>query len=55
MLALFDYAASDGDELSFREGDKLTVVSKTGQPDGWIKCALNGKEGLVPENYVKSA
>jgi hypothetical protein len=55
MLALYDYAAGDGDELSFSEGDKLTLVSKTGHPDGWIKCGLNGKNGLVPENYVKSA
>ena len=54
LLALYDYTASDGDELSFSEGDKLTLVSKSDCPDGWMKCTLNGKEGMIPENYVKS-
>ena len=37
--------------IQFSEGDKLTVVSDTGQPEGWIKCAL---EGLVPKDYVET-
>ena len=41
----------DGDELSFQEGDKLVVLTKTGQPDGWMKSAFRGREDLVPMNY----
>ena len=54
VKALYDYTASDSDELSIKEGDVLTVITRKqpDAPDGWVKCLFRGKEGLVPDNYV---
>jgi hypothetical protein len=37
------------------EGDILTVVTRDepDAPDGWVKCLFDGKEGIVPDNYVE--
>ncbi|XP_068136304.1 CD2-associated protein isoform X2 [Hyperolius riggenbachi] len=49
--ALFPYEGSN-DELSFKEGDVIQLISKdTGDP-GWWKGELNGKEGVFPDNFA---
>ena len=55
VTAMFDYDANDSDELTIKEGDTLTVVTRKepDAPDGWVKCKFRGKVGLVPENYVQ--
>lgn len=42
------------DELSFRQGDVVTVVQKdfNKQVDWWL-CELRGKKGMVPANYFE--
>lgn len=42
---------SDG-ELSFEPNQIITNVAASGEP-GWLRGTLNGKTGLVPENYVE--
>ncbi|KAJ8721134.1 hypothetical protein PYW08_006599 [Mythimna loreyi] len=42
---------SDG-ELSFEPNQIITNVAPSGEP-GWLRGTLNGKTGLVPENYVE--
>lgn len=42
---------SDG-ELSFEPNQIITNVAPSGEP-GWLRGSLNGKTGLVPENYVE--
>ncbi|XP_063831792.1 rho GTPase-activating protein 26-like [Ostrinia nubilalis] len=42
---------SDG-ELSFEPNQIVTNVAPSGEP-GWLRGTLNGKTGLVPENYVE--
>ena len=49
--ALYDYDASTPDELTFREGDILTVLQK--DPGGWWEAELNGQKGWIPANYVQ--
>lgn len=52
VYALWDYSAEQEDELSFREGDPVTVLRR--QPPGeheWWWAALRGQEGFVPRNY----
>ena len=49
VKALYDYAGGDG-ELSFKENDVITVVSKGA--DGWWEGLLNGKTGVFPSNYT---
>ncbi|XP_072188916.1 CD2-associated protein [Excalfactoria chinensis] len=40
------------DELSFKEGEIIQIISKeTGEP-GWWRGELNGKEGVFPDNFA---
>ncbi|CAD0217585.1 unnamed protein product [Spodoptera littoralis] len=39
-------------ELSFEPNQIITNVAASGEP-GWLRGTLNGKTGLVPENYVE--
>jgi len=43
---LFDYEATDPNELSFRQGDIITVLQK--DPSGWWQGELNGRIGVFP-------
>lgn len=47
--ALYDYSATEADELTFSAGDMITIVSKG---DGWWTGSLRGKKGLFPANYT---
>ncbi|XP_063771316.1 CD2-associated protein isoform X3 [Pseudophryne corroboree] len=50
--ALYPYEGVNEDELSFKEGDIIHVLSKdTGDP-GWWRGELNGKEGVFPDNFA---
>ncbi|CAJ0849230.1 2313_t:CDS:2 [Entrophospora sp. SA101] len=48
--ALYDFLAENTSELSFKEGDILTINYQ--QCVGWLVAELDGKVGLIPENYV---
>uniref|UniRef100_A0AAX7U6G2 non-specific protein-tyrosine kinase n=1 Tax=Astatotilapia calliptera TaxID=8154 RepID=A0AAX7U6G2_ASTCA len=50
--ALFDFEARSDDELTVKEGDKLSVIEKRG--DYVLAKKLTGslESGLVPANYV---
>ncbi|KAM3654698.1 LOW QUALITY PROTEIN: relA-associated inhibitor-like, partial [Ammospiza maritima maritima] len=52
VYALWDYSAEFGDELSFREGEPVTVLRRE-PPDelDWWWGSLYGHEGYVPRNY----
>lgn len=39
-------------ELSFEPNQIITGVTPSGEP-GWLRGTLNGRSGLVPENYVE--
>jgi peroxin-13 len=49
--ALHDFAGQAPEHLPFRKGDIISIVQVLG-PD-WLKGQLNGKVGLVPQNYVQ--
>ncbi|KAE8611513.1 hypothetical protein XENTR_v10012488 [Xenopus tropicalis] len=48
--AMYEFNASGEDELSFKKGDVLKILSSD---DNWYKSELNGSEGYVPKNYVE--
>uniref|UniRef100_A0A671RNE8 RelA-associated inhibitor-like n=1 Tax=Sinocyclocheilus anshuiensis TaxID=1608454 RepID=A0A671RNE8_9TELE len=50
VYALWGYPAQGPDELSFKEGDMVTILQK---PEGvdWWWASLCGREGFVPNNY----
>ncbi|XP_025964480.2 CD2-associated protein isoform X1 [Dromaius novaehollandiae] len=47
---IFAYDGSN-DELSFKEGEIIQIISKDGEL-GWWKGELNGKEGVFPDNFA---
>lgn len=51
VIAIYDYTAANGDEMSFSKGQLINVLDKN-DPDWW-KGELNGATGLFPTNYVK--
>ncbi|KAA0714853.1 RelA-associated inhibitor [Triplophysa tibetana] len=50
VYALWVYSAQAPDELSFKEGDMVTILQKTEGVDWWW-ASLCGREGFVPINY----
>uniref|UniRef100_A0A8D0L7C7 Protein phosphatase 1 regulatory subunit 13 like n=1 Tax=Sphenodon punctatus TaxID=8508 RepID=A0A8D0L7C7_SPHPU len=48
----WDYIARQSDELSFREGEPVTVLRRDSQEEmDWWWASLYGQEGYVPKNY----
>uniref|UniRef100_A0A7M4FN24 GRB2 related adaptor protein 2 n=1 Tax=Crocodylus porosus TaxID=8502 RepID=A0A7M4FN24_CROPO len=48
-IAKFDFNASGEDELSFRAGDSLRILSSQ---EEWYKAELRSQEGYVPKNFI---
>ncbi|XP_055010427.1 intersectin-2b [Boleophthalmus pectinirostris] len=51
VIAIYDYTAANGDELSFSKSQLINVLDKN-DPDWW-KGEINGTTGLFPTNYVR--
>ena len=51
VRALFDFHATDPDELTFRKGDIIAVLESVYKD--WWKGLLKGKTGIFPLNYVE--
>ncbi|XP_071396262.1 growth factor receptor-bound protein 2-like isoform X2 [Centroberyx affinis] len=49
--AKFDFTATADDEMSFKRGTVLKVLSEDCDQN-WYKAEQNGKEGLIPKNYI---
>ncbi|XP_056249480.1 apoptosis-stimulating of p53 protein 1-like isoform X2 [Seriola aureovittata] len=53
VYALWDYTAQQADELSFSEGDALTVLRRRDETETeWWWARLNDREGYVPRNLL---
>lgn len=50
LYALWSYPAQASDELSFKDGDMVTILQKPEGSDWWW-ASLCGREGFVPNNY----
>lgn len=51
VRALFDFHATDPDELNFRKGDVIAVIESVYKD--WWKGLLRGQTGIFPLNYVE--
>jgi hypothetical protein len=51
VRGLYDYTATNETELSFREGDILSISEQ--DDSGWWYAELNGQFGFIPNNYVE--
>nr|XP_019940116.1 PREDICTED: apoptosis-stimulating of p53 protein 1-like isoform X3 [Paralichthys olivaceus] len=53
VYALWDYTAQQADELSFSEGDGLTVLRRRDETETeWWWARLNDREGYIPRNLM---
>ncbi|XP_014677042.1 PREDICTED: SH3 domain-containing kinase-binding protein 1-like [Priapulus caudatus] len=50
---LFAYQAENEDELTLREGDVITLVTKHLEDAGWWRGEINGRVGVFPDNFVE--
>uniref|UniRef100_A0A665TZZ8 Rho GTPase activating protein 10 n=1 Tax=Echeneis naucrates TaxID=173247 RepID=A0A665TZZ8_ECHNA len=50
--AVYPCEAEHDSELSFQVGAIFTAVTQSREP-GWLEGELEGKRGLIPENYVE--
>ncbi|XP_069853562.1 apoptosis-stimulating of p53 protein 1 isoform X2 [Dipodomys merriami] len=53
VYALWDYEAQNSDELSFHEGDAITILRREDDSETeWWWARLGGREGYVPKNLL---
>ncbi|XP_058468776.1 nebulin isoform X5 [Solea solea] len=54
VRAMYDYAAADNDEVSFRDSDVIVNVQSI--DEGWMYGTVQrtGKTGMLPANYVEA-
>ncbi|KAL2314459.1 Actin cytoskeleton-regulatory complex protein sla1 [Schizosaccharomyces pombe] len=49
---LYDFIAEAADELTVKANMRVVIVNDTASSDWW-KCSVDGKEGVVPSNFIK--
>ena len=49
-LAMYTYESSEQGDLTFQQGDIITVTKKEGD---WWTGVVGGRTGVFPSNYVK--
>lgn len=54
VTALYDFTGEGEGDLSFKEGDRIKVVKKTGSTDDWWDGELKGSQGSFPANYCQA-
>ena len=50
-IAVHSYTSENPDDLTFNEGDRITLLLRLG-PD-WLKGKIGDKSGMFPANFVK--
>ncbi|KAK3584749.1 hypothetical protein CHS0354_002269 [Potamilus streckersoni] len=54
LVALYNFAGNNPEELSFSKGDKLVLIERPLEdPEWWRARNSRGEVGLVPRNYVQ--
>ncbi|KAK4222560.1 hypothetical protein QBC38DRAFT_460283 [Podospora fimiseda] len=53
VVALYTFTGQGAGDLSFKEGDRIRVVTKTDTDQDWWTGELNGRQGSFPANYCK--
>ncbi|KAG9041887.1 cytoskeletal protein binding protein [Tulasnella sp. UAMH 9824] len=55
VVAMYGFDADGDDELTVKEGEKLTVVDKEESDERWKCRNSKGKEGVVPASYLEAS
>ncbi len=53
VVGTFTFTAEEDDELSFVEGEELTIIDQMGDGQWWVARNAAGKQGMIPHNYVR--
>ncbi|KAF9275151.1 hypothetical protein BGZ68_010979, partial [Mortierella alpina] len=53
VVAMYDFTGEESTDLSFKKGDRITVLKKTLSTNDWWTGRCNGREGSFPANYVQ--
>lgn len=51
VRALYNYDATEGNELTFKANDRISVLQR--DDSGWWQGEINGKVGMFPSNFVE--
>lgn len=53
-IAKYEFIAENADELSFKKGDRITIISKDKNigGEGWWVGEIGGSKGVFPQDYV---
>ena len=52
FVGKYDYDSQTDDDLSFKKGDHIYIIS-TDDEDWWFaQSVATGKQGYIPSNYV---
>ena len=51
VTAKYDFVGQEEGDLSFREGEQIRIVKKTGSTDDWWEGEVRGVRGSFPANY----
>ena len=49
---LYPFAAQAPNQLAFTAGDEIKIIPG-GELGDWLTGELNGKQGIIPSNYVQ--
>ena len=52
-VALYDFEAQQPGDLAFRAGERVEVLEKTADQNGWWQGRVRGQQGIFPGNYVQ--
>lgn len=53
VVALYNFCGNSPEDLPFRRGDVLTIISRTPDPNWYRAQRADGKSGMLPANYVQ--
>jgi hypothetical protein len=53
VTAMYGFEGQEQGDLSFKEGDRIKVLKKTGDVNDWWDGELNGWKGRFPANYCE--
>ncbi|XP_067932204.1 tyrosine-protein kinase CSK-like isoform X2 [Watersipora subatra] len=53
VMALYNFDPNSPEDLPFRRRDILIIVKATRDPNWYIAKKVDGKEGMIPANYVR--
>lgn len=53
LTALYDFVGEQATDLSFKKGDRITVVKKTDSTNDWWTGRIGTREGSFPRNYCQ--